>query len=228
MTIRLPAGKTRLLLVEGKEDQEFFIQLGAHMKLIDSWPLQINQVGGVSKLEDYLIALSNVGAFARIDLIGIVRDADFNTNAMQSVQSSIRNANDAGSRNKLPVPDEVMKWSKGRPSVGVMIMPSAEREGTLETLVMDAFQADPVTACVDAYFQCLRDTGASVKQCKLSKARLRAFVTGKNVSEEAEGDDSDKLYLSDVFGMSWWRKSNLWDHATFDQAKAFLTQLLAS
>ena len=227
MTPRIPVGKTKLLLVEGKEDEQFFIQLGTHLGIIKNWPLHINQLGGVSGLEDYLVAVTRVGSFPKLAAIGIVRDSDFNTNALRSVQSAIRNANDAESPIKLPVPDDVMKWSGGRPSVGVMIMPSAQREGMLEDLVMDAFQEDPVTACVDLYFQCLRENGGSVLQNKLSKARLRTFVTGKNVSEEADGDDTKKLFLSDVFAMSWWLDNNMWDHPAFDEAKDFLYQILA-
>lgn len=54
---------------------------------------------------------------------------------------------------------------------------------------------------------------------------MRAFVTGKNVSDQAKGDDSEKLYLSDVFHMSWWQPE-FWEHDAFDDANAFLTQLL--
>ncbi|MCY3831568.1 MAG: hypothetical protein OXG85_01050 [Chloroflexi bacterium] len=96
----------------------------------------------------------------------------------------------------------------------------------LEDLVMDIFQSDPITICVDAYFKCIREHGIAILDQKLSKGRLRAFVTGKNVSDQARGDDSEKLYLSDVFHMSWWT-DELWDHPAFDDVKAFLAQLLA-
>lgn len=225
MTLRIPQGKSRLLLVEGKEDQEFFIKLGGHVTSTDDWPIHINQFEGESKLTDFLIALARHPSFSQLSTVGIVRDADFNTNAFNSVQDAIKNANEESQR-KLPVPENVMTLARGNPNIIVLIMPSAECEGMLEDLVMDVFQCDPVTACVDAYFDCLREITSGVSQAKVSKARLRAFVTGKNVSDEATGDDSDKLYLSDVFHMSWWR-DDFWDHSSFDQAKAFLTQLLA-
>ena len=225
MTPRIPQGKSRLLLVEGKEDQEFFIKLGGQLTSTDDWSIQIDQFGGKTKLTDYLIALAQHSKFSQLTTIGIVRDADFNTNAFNSVQDAIRNANN-DSRAELPVPEKVMTLAKGNRNVIVLIMPSAEREGMLEDLVMDVFKCDPVTTCVDAYFDCLRQNELSVSQERLPKARLRTFITGKNIDSESEGKDSDRQYLSDVFHMSWWREE-FWDNPVFDPAKAFLTQLLA-
>ncbi len=95
----------------------------------------------------------------------------------------------------------------------------------LEDLIIDVLSDDPVSKCVDRFFDCLGESEA-IAQEKLPKARLRTFISGKNVSSESEGDDSDRQYLSDVFHMSWWR-DEFWDHPTFDDAKAFLAQLLA-
>ena len=225
MNIRIPEGKSRLMLVEGKEDQEFFIKLATHLDVIDGWPLQIEQLHGKGNFSEYLLALTRHARFGNVTAIGIVRDADFGTNSFQSARDTILSANEVSPR-QLPVPQHPMELVEGTPNLTVLVLPSSEREGMLEDLVMDVFADDPVTACVDAYFDCLREITSGVSQAKVSKARLRAFVTGKNVSDEATGDDSDKLYLSDVFHMSWWR-NEFWDYSVFDQAKAFLTQLLA-
>ena len=115
--------------------------------------------------------------------------------------------------------------AEGNKNIIVLIMPSDERHGMLEDLVMDIFQSDPIATCVDAYFNCIREHGIAILKHKLSKGRLRAFVTGKNVSDQAKGDDSEKLYLSDVFHMSWW-KDEFWDSCAFDDAKDFLHHLL--
>ena len=224
MKPKIPAGRTRLLLVEGKEDQEFFIQLGSHLTSTDDWPIQINQLMGTSNLEDFLIAAAGHPRFGQVETIGIVRDADFNTDAFQSVQHAVRRAN-AELEQALPVPENPMTLAEGDKNIIVLIMPALEREGMLEDLVMDVFQNDPITTCVDAYFECIRLHGIAIHEHKLSKGRLRAFVTGKNVSDQAQGDDSEKLYLSDVFRMSWW-KPEFWDHPTFDDARAFVRQLL--
>ncbi|MDE2637489.1 MAG: hypothetical protein OXI30_14090 [Chloroflexota bacterium] len=220
----IPAGKTRLMLVEGKEDQEFFIQLGNRLTSTDDWLIQINQYSGTSELEDFLIAVSGHPRFGQVETIGIVRDADFNTDAFQSVQDAIRRAN-AEIQQALPVPENALTMAEGNKNIIVLIMPSDERHGMLEDLVMDIFQSDPIATCVDAYFNCIREHGIAILKHKLSKGRLRAFVTGKNVSDQAKGDDSEKLYLSDVFHMSWW-KDEFWDSCAFDDAKDFLHHLL--
>lgn len=224
MKPRIPAGKTRLLLVEGKEDQEFFIRLGGGPPTTDGWPIQINQYGDKSQLEDFLIALAGLPRFGQVETIGIVRDADFNTDAFQSVQGSIRRAN-SEIQQVLPVPESALIMAEGSKNIIVLIMPSVSRQGMLEDLIMDIFQNDPIAICVDDYFECIREHGIAIREHKLSKGRLRAFVTGKNVSEQATGDDSDKLFLSDVFHMSWW-KPEFWNHPAFDDAKTFLRQLL--
>ena len=225
MTIRIPHGKSALLLVEGREDKEFFIQLGSRVTSTADWPIHIDQYGGATELADYLYALTRLPGISRLRCIGIVRDADFATDAFSSVQSAIENANSDSCPNPIPVPATALEITEGAPGVVIMLMPSADREGMLEDLVMDAFNADPVTTCVDAYFQCLGDSGIAVLPNRRSKARLRAFVTGKNVSEEATGADADRLYLSDVFHMSWWR-DEFWDNPGFDDSKSFLNQLL--
>ena len=225
MTVLLPNDVTRLLLVEGKEDQEFFIQLGTHLNLIQNWPLRIIQYGGKSTLKERLRTLTAPDTLEGIRHIGIVRDSDFNTDALKSVRDAIANSNQRNDI-RLDIPDRVMEPTDGPPAISILILPSSEREGMIENLIMDVFVDDPVSKCVDRYFRCLRDEHIPISQVRLPKARLRTFITGKNIDSESEGDDSDRQYLSDVFHMSWWR-DDFWNHPTFDDAKEFLTQLLA-
>lgn len=224
MNIRIPEGKTRLLLVEGKEDQEFFIQLATHLDVIDGWPLQIEQLDGKGNFSEYLLALTRYPRFRKLTSIGIVRDADFGTNSFQSVRDTIQSANENSPR-QLPVPQHTMELAEGSPSLIVLVLPSGEREGMIEDLIMDVFDEDPVAKCVDKYVECLRTEGQSVSQARLPKARLRTFITGKNIGADAVSDDSDRPRLSDIFHMSWWR-NEFWNHPTFNDAKAFLLKLL--
>ena len=226
MKVRIPDGKSRLMIVEGKEDQEFFIQLAMHMNVIDGWPLHIEQLEGKGNFREYLLALARHPRFGELTAIGVVRDADFGTNSFQSMRDTIQSANDVSPR-QLPVPQRTIELAEGTPSLAVLVLPSSEREGMIEDLIMDVFREDPVKVCVDAFFNCLRESDIAISQEKHSKARLRTFITGKNVDSDSEGDDSDKQYLSDVFRMSWWR-DEFWDHPTFNDAKAFLRQLLAN
>ncbi len=226
MNIRIPSGKSRLMVVEGKEDQEFFIQLATHLEVMKDWPLQIEQLDGKGNFREFLLALTRHPKFGQLATVGIVRDADFGTNSFNSVRDTILSANEVSSR-KLSVPERELELAQGTPKTGVLILPSGGREGVIEDLIMDVFEEDSVTKCVERYFECLRTVGQSVSRARLPKARLRTFITGKNIGEDAEGDDSDRQYLSDVFHMSWWQPE-FWDHPAFNDAKAFLTQLLAS
>ena len=225
MKPKIPPGRTRLLLVEGEEDQQFFIQLGAQLTSTDEWPIHINQYKGKSKLADFLIALAGHPKFGQVETIGIVRDADYNTDALQSAQQAIINANVESSID-LPVPQRASEMARGSKNVIAFILPAAGREGMLEDLIMDVLYDDPVTACVDTYLRCLAERELSVLQHRVPKARLRTFITGKNIGSDSEGNDSDRQYLSDVFSMSWWQ-DDFWHHPAFDSAKAFLRQLLA-
>ena len=221
MTELIPEGTSRLLLVEGKEDKQFFIQLGYPSEL----PC-ILQYEGKNNLAGFLYQLIQNSNFKQVSQIGIVRDADYGTDAFQSVRTAIKNAN-ANSPRQLPVPKTVIEPSEGSPKVSVLILPSEERDGMLEDLVLDALNNDPITPCVNDFFTCLKDRKVEIVQERLPKARVRVFITGKNVDRQAAvSDDTDKLYLSDIYKMSWWRGAAFWKHESFDEAKAFLRQLV--
>ncbi len=225
MTQLIPSGKTRLLLVEGRDDKEFFIRLGKYLGFDDATPLHIVEYGGKNRLAQRLLQLTQLQSFGSISNLGIVRDSDYETDAFQSIRDAIKTHN-SNSQNSLPIPHSVFEPTAGKSMISVLLLPADGQEGMLEDLIMEVLSHDPVSACVDLYFECLRESGLTILNHKLPKARLRAFVTGKNASDTAAGDDSDKLYLSDTYNMSWW-KDEFWDHPTFENAKAFLSQLLA-
>ncbi len=223
MTALIPEGKSRLLLVEGKEDQEFFIQLGYHLGFTSESPLHILQYEGKDKLAGFLYQLIQNPNFKQVSQIGIVRDADYGTDAFQSVQSALERANQYSKKQPLPVPQIPMQPAEGRPRISALILP-ADAEGMLEDLVMNALKEDTIMPCVDDFFICL-DRKAAIVQERLPKARVRVFITGKNMDAQATiSDDASKLYLSDIYHMSWW-DNELWEHDGFKDAKAFLRQL---
>lgn len=225
MTPKIPQGKSHLLLVEGKVDKEFFIQLGCHLRFDDNTPIHIEKYCGKDNLGYFLRGLLTHPRFSQLKKVGIVRDADTGGGAFQSVRDTIVSVNSGRSR-QLGVPEQVMKLSDGSPPTIVLILPSAERNGMIEDLIMDMFKDDPVCICVDTYFDCLRADDQTIPMPIPSKARLRTFITGKNVGSDAGGNDAGRSYLSDVFHMSWWR-AEFWDRPAFNEAKTFLAQLLA-
>lgn len=228
----IPDGKIRLLLVEGNDDQVFFIQFVNH--LADSTDAQlpveelaIVQYGGRTKLTQRLRELKKADNFENVTHIGIVRDSDFNTDALRSVQDRIRTVNREGPPH-IDIPDQPIVPTIGDLKVSVLIIPSDDREGMLDDLVMDALMVDPIASCVQDYFDCLEEKQVTIVPEKRSKAQIRVFLIGKNVGfDTGVGGITDRLFLSDAYETQVWQQANLWESPKLAETKAFLAQLLA-
>lgn len=227
----IPDGITRLLLVEGYDDEIFFRNFVDHLatssdtRLLES-EFAIIQYGGRTQLTLRLRELKKADNFEYITQIGIVRDSDFNTDALRSVQDRIRTVNREGPP-IVDIPDHPLISTIGDPRVSVLIVPSAEREGMLDDLVMDALTVDPIANCVHNYFDCLEETQIAIVPEKRSKAQIRVFLIGKNVGFGTDvGGITDRLFLSNAYETHVWRQENLWESPKLADAKAFLLQLL--
>jgi hypothetical protein len=229
MSIRIEEDSVQLLLVEGSDEKEFFIELAKH--LFGSIPFQIMEYEGKAKLNDFLLAVQVLPNFSQIKHISIVRDADYETNAFASVCSALVNANKENSDVKqYPVPSKPSEPFGIDLRLSILILPDANSEGMLESLIIKALGEDKIMTCVDQYFECLETIGINAKVEPLPKATLnvylaaaqmRTFIEGKNVGTEATKKDRKRQYLSDIYGMSWWN----WNHPAFDSIKSFLKQL---
>lgn len=225
MTQLIPPGKTRILLVEGRDDKEFFIQLGAHLGFDDATPIHILEYGGRDGLAHRLHLLTQDQAFPTVSVIGVVRDADYKTDALQSIQDAIRTCNRNGPI-ELSIPQSALEPTSGQPAISALLLPAIGREGMLEDMVLDALNDDPVFGCADEFFECLQRSDIPVAKHRLPKAKVRVFISGKNAAVSAVGDDINRQYFSDIYRMSWWQPE-FWDHPAFNNAKTFLHQLLA-
>ena len=135
----MPKPHTRLLLVEGREDQrvipqfmEKFIPWGEHDEQ-DKWPAQIREFGGVEQLlEPGLIetALKSPGLKA----LGVMIDA--NTDPVGRWNSIRARANGAMPTIPADLPPEglVMENDEGL-RFGVWLMPNCSSKGMLETFL---------------------------------------------------------------------------------------------
>lgn len=224
MTTKIPADKPRLLLVEGADDKEFFRKLAEHLGIRDR--IHLVEYHGNKNLVNYLIAILQDEHFANRRHIGIVRDSDYNTNAFNSVISALDTANRNSSKDKFSIPPEVLAPSTELPYVSVLPVP-LDSEGSLEDLVLDALQADPIMPCVNDYFACLTKGGVQIAPNRVSKSKLNVFITGKIVDrEQATRRDARRKFLREAVAMNWWRPE-LWEHESFNDAKAFLQWLAA-
>jgi hypothetical protein len=164
----------KLLLVEGRDEEEFFASLLTYLDISDVavWAIQ-----GKSRLSSRLKALVSAPHTVPIVSVGIVQDAD---NDPAAAFQSICTALDAAD---LPVPEAPLQPHGVDPRITVMIVPDAATPGMLEDVCLASVGDDPATECVDAFFRCLQERMPAMPQNQ-AKARLRAFLSAREWLEE--------------------------------------------
>ena len=165
--------KSKLLLVEGNDEKNFFEALLDEIEL-PCKDIQIEVVGGVNNLRTALPALINrTGFLENVESIAIVRDADDNfTSAFDSVCTILNN-------NNLNYPYQPNNFSDGNDiKVGIYIMPGNPEDGTmLEDLCIKTQIGNPIMDCVDSFFRCLESKIDNDKMPKnMAKARSQVFL----------------------------------------------------
>ncbi len=197
-----PIQKPKRLLVEGKDQRNFF---EAFLDHIHDKNVQVQDFGGVQELRRFLLAFVNMPEFDAVESVGIVRDAEGDANgAWQSVRSALENA-------KMPVPKHVGQRSVGKPGVSVFILPGNNQPGMLETLLNQTFANDPVNTCIDDFFKCVgRLPGKKIHIP--DKARSRAYLWTREKPHVSVGVAAQAEY---------------WDfgHEAFRSLRSFLTAL---
>lgn len=198
--------KRKLLLVEGRDDEEFFGGLLRSMAIDD---IQVIPVGGKHQFAGKLQGLIKDADFPEIVSMGIALDADDDPKAtFQSICDALKQAH-------MPVPKKVTTKAarKGSPEVIVMILPDVNKQGALEDLCLAAVNDDKANACVERYFNCLKEHEVSgPKPNKLNKARVRVFLSSK---------EDPTLSLGIAAQRGYWP----FDHKVFADVKTFLKSL---
>ncbi len=199
--------KKKLLLVEGQDEVMLIDKLLRELELTEV--LQIINVNGKNNISRGLKSLMKHSDSHRISSIGIIRDADKNPKgAFDSICSALENAGLA----KPKQPEELVG---DKPKVAIMILPTANTEGMLETLCLQSVQEDPAMACVNQYFDCLKkQLGEAQMPKNLAKAKTAAFLSSRPELASNVGIAAQKGYWP-------------FTHSTFSSLKAFL-QLLES
>ena len=198
------------LLVEGKDQGNFFDELVKHLKIED---LQIQDFGGVNELKGFLGVLVKQPGFGTVRMLGIVRDAETSAQgAFQSVQSSLRNA-------RLPVPVRPGESARpgepigAAPAVNVLILPGDGDHGMLETLLCRTFADTPVDRCIDDFFRCFETSEAGARIRNPDKARAHAFLATRKMPHVSVGVAAQKRYWGEF------------DHDAFRGIRRFLSSL---
>ena len=195
--------KPKQLLVEGKDQQNFFEAFLQHIGIEEL--VQIQDYGGGNELRDFIAAFVKMRRFITVESIGIVRDAEMAAQStFQSVQSSLRNA-------QLPSPSQVEIGSAGEPCVRVLILPGGGRRGMLETILCELFSGEPIDKCIDNFFNCAGSLpGVSITNP--DKARTFAYLATTSNPHHSVGVAA---------------KAGVWnlDHSAFDKIGDFLRSL---
>lgn len=200
-----PITATKLIAVEGKEEVNFLCALRDSLGIGD---MEIRDIAGKYVLPTKLKSLVNTSGFNNVISFGVMRDADANAQAaFQSVCDALRNAGQA-----VPVePLKVVRGTRGKPRVVVLILPHGSNQGMLEDVCLQSVVGDPAMTCVGEYFQCVKRNLGSLPS-NLSKAKVHAFLSSR---------DQPDLRLGEAAQKGYW----LWDNQAFDQVKQFLSML---
>lgn len=180
--------KSKLLLVEGKDEIAFFQSLLKKYNLRDD--TQIIEAGGVERFKSELPALINRTGFSdNVTSIALIRDADTNFDAaFQSACAVLAN-------NGFSVPQKAQNFSnEGEIKVGIFIMPGTPEDGTmLEDLCLKTKCEDPVMNCIDQFFECVKSNVTEPPR-NLAKAKVQVYLATKPKIVNSLGLGAQKSY----------------------------------
>lgn len=177
--------KPKQVIVEGNDEVRVFSALREHLGISG---LQVQQCGGYSNLRRFLKTFTADSNFHEVESLAIVADADTNgSGRQQSVQDALSSVG-------LPVPLAPLRVTPSdRITIAYLIIPHNTEGTMLEDVCLASVSADAAMKCVDEYFECLVQEGASTpKQVWMSKARVHAFLASRDDPALRIGEASDR------------------------------------
>ena len=186
---------TNLLLVEGKDECNFFNALFSSMSISSFFlndygkiesndiaqsthAIQIVDIGGAKNFAPQFPYLYGMEGFGRIEKLGFVRDAE-----EKNAKSAFDSICDILKKHGLPSPDKVGEInSSNSPWVGIFIMPDNCESGMLEDLCLESIKTEKVYSCVDNFVKCFEKgyTEEGKKHCNIHKAKVQAYLSAKS------------------------------------------------
>ncbi len=180
----IPFTKEKLLVVEGKDEINFFRVLFEHMGISDS--IDIRDAGGKDRFKTVLPTFTIASGFKSIKKIGIVMDADEHAeNTFRSVSGTIEKIG-------LTPPEKPGNFSKNIPSVGIFIMPDNNSNGMLEDLCLSSVRDQKAMKCVEDFIICSQELQEKPKN--IAKAKVQAFLAIKPTIVNSIGLGAQKGY----------------------------------
>lgn len=197
----------KVLLVEGKDEMNFFEKFLQFLNISDVQPFK---TGGKENLKNKFPAILKNQSFKQnAKTIAIIQDSDqLDPSAtFQSICHTLK-------ENNLTPPSSLGKFSESTPyKIGVFIIPNNQKQGMLESLCLESVQSDPRMDCVKKYFDCLNSKLENEDLPKNQfKASVRAFLSG---------------FPEDISSLGLASQKNIWDfsHSAFSPLASFLKNI---
>jgi hypothetical protein len=198
--------KENVLMVEGKDEVNFFKALLEHLKIPN---IQVIDAGGKDKFAiTFSGYIQTEGALVKIKNIGFVRDAEENKakSAFDSICGVLM-------KYGLPCPiniNEIIEQDGKK--VNIFIMPNNKDRGMLEDLCLTSIEKTDILDCVDGFIKCYENKIINKENYNLSKARILAYLSAQTPIVTALGLAAQQ---------------GVWDfsHPCYDEIKTFLSDL---
>lgn len=182
-----PITKNKLLLVEGKDEVNFF---EVYISKLNIYDIEVRDVGGVEQFHTQFPLLLKVSGFNLVKSIGIIRDAD------TSYASAFASINSVLSKNGFgPITATNTRFSFKNIDFNVFILPDNKNNGCLEDNLINLVNTSPNYACVINFISCISSSALQPKQKNLSKAKIQAFLASMPEPVYCVGIGTQKSYF---------------------------------
>ncbi|MHA1353158.1 MAG: DUF3226 domain-containing protein [Candidatus Heimdallarchaeaceae archaeon] len=161
--------REKLLIVEGKDDKQFFEALLKQMRIKD---VQVIKLGGQNILKKYLRTFIKTSGFEKVKQLAICIDADKNP------ESKFRSICDSLKRLGFKPPSNPSTFHSTREkeslNIGIFLIPGQDKKGAIEDLCLETVSNDIRMSCVDKYINCLEKNNIEIRN--ESKCKVQVFL----------------------------------------------------
>ena len=179
--------KKKLLLVEGKDEENFFGVLLDEHNIRD---IQVISSGGKDQFRKIFPQIQLMPNFDDLTSLAIIQDAD--TNAHDRFQSICNTLN----LNQLKAPKQIGKFTDSILKIGVFIISDMKGKGSLEDLCLSTIENSKkiIKECIDPFMNCMEKKSEYGGPKNISKAQLRAFLSALQEDTPSLGVAAQKGY----------------------------------
>ena len=198
----------KLLLVEGRDEFNFFSALLAFLNIHD---VTIIEAGGCKKFASLYPSIVITSGFSSVKRIGFVRDAEANKadSAFQSILNIIKK-----NTPHFILPKTCGEIVKETISCGIFIMPNNKNSGMLEDLCLKSVEANDLYKETKKFIEIAKSKLAENDSLRynIHKAKVQAYLAGTADIPRNLGEAALK---------------KLWDFSNpvFDEIKQFIIAL---